>query len=555
MQRICNRLLVVVANSTQLEQALTSLPEAMKRVGVKCKSVRKFSESPHFTRSLRDGEIEIVVTTIQMVHSCSDKEGGNKLEAMMDTRGQWMIAADEFHHYGEGMAWGDALKVLIDHEACSFRLALSATPSRDGTKTIFDPVTDGLRVSYVEAIAERAVKKLLKSSFLYTLTLDNGTTLTTSDIKSIVDEHGDFTAYELKKNLRYDPGYCSPLIREPAARLIQQREELGRPVQMLVRALSCRHANHLVEAYRLHFKGLSVDWVGTGDEGRDEDVNRRVLESFKPTDGTDPSLAVLVQVGMASEGFDSVLVTEIVDFALVTLEGNANQTKQFIGRGSRVIPGLESVPCYVNTGTDHPIALASWSLNEWIDSSDSFDELPEAKDGESISERDWLEDWEYEPQDLSFEPKIESVELENISIESEDVRDFATKLATIQKRRIDLQDPQDQEDILKAFLWGARKETERLSEDAKRQRAADVVETEKSNLAFLMLQRELQHRAMDRSARSKFLGEAKAKISAWLKRRYGGNKDAMKTDELRSQAEDIQNAANILRSEGRLPWV
>ena len=554
MQRICNRLLVVVANDTQLEQALGSLPAALDRLGVRFKSVRKFTAADHFKKSWMDGEIEIVVTTIQMVHSHADPEKGSNVFDDLFSRGQWMLAADEFHHYGEGMAWGDALKALTNHEGCQFRLALSATPSRDGCATIFDPVTDGLRVSYQEAISEGAVKRLLKSSFEYVLKIQDGPELKTSDIKQAIEEYGDFTEYELKKSLRYNPGYCTPLIREPAARLRQQQNELGRRVQMLVRALSCKHAEYLAESLTMHFNGLTVDWVGSGLNGRPEEENKRVLAKFKPDDGSEPTLDVLVQVGMASEGFDSVYVTEIVDFQIVTLEGAANQTKQFIGRGSRVIPGLENVPCYVNVGTDHPIATGKWSLNEWMDSNGAMELLPESEEGSSDSERDWLDDWEYKPRDLDFEPLVESVELQAISIESSDVRLFASNLAVIKRRRIDLNDPVDQEDVMKAFYYASKQSAKERSEDAIRQQASEAVEAEKRDLAFLMLQREKLTRKLSKKERSAFLGEAKTKISAWLKRVFRGSKDAMKASELRDQALMIQRVSRDLKAGGALPW-
>jgi hypothetical protein len=186
------------------------------------------------------------------------------------------------------------------------------------------------------------------------------------------------------------------MILEPLIRLQDRRAASGKPLQMLIRAMSCLHAKYIYKVVQEVAPGLRVNWVGSGPNGQPDHVNEAVIEQFVPPSGQDPQLDVLVQVQKVGEGSDSVMVCEIVDLALANIDGASNQLKQFIFRGSRVVPGLhaEQQYCNVNVPSDAKLAgleqdesLVGVSLMDWIDGdyskagSESDQEQP-PRDGE-----------------------------------------------------------------------------------------------------------------------------------------------------------------------------
>jgi hypothetical protein len=63
---------------------------------------------------------------------------------------------------------------------------------------------------------------------------------------------------------------------------------------------------------------LSVDWVGTGRHGRSDKDNKEIVNQFCPPKDPDteerepPSIDVLVQLGVAGEGLDTQLCSEVI---------------------------------------------------------------------------------------------------------------------------------------------------------------------------------------------------------------------------------------------------
>jgi superfamily II DNA or RNA helicase len=90
--------------------------------------------------------------------------------------------------------------------------------------------------------------------------------------------------------------------------------------------------------------------VGTGPTGRSDEENRAVLERFCPRKDAKGrrqwDLDVLVQRGIASEGLDTVDVSEIVNVA--PFNGTV-QDMQFSGRGSRIMRDMNGEPIEVIT--------------------------------------------------------------------------------------------------------------------------------------------------------------------------------------------------------------
>ena len=381
---VCTRLLIVVANTTQLEQIEADFLTDCESVGFSPQGGAPW----HFTREANTIRVceeghEIFVTTIQSVHATSRSDVDDLLQLMMST-GRWMVACDEYHHYGDGMAWGDALKRVIAR--AEFVLATSATPDRDRQPTIFG--RPDLIVSYVDAVAERAVQKMTVRRYHYNVSaLDlDGTvmTFTTDELREAADKVGGIYKFEIKHGLRYSTQYLHPIIGQVVEGLIRKRELTGFRLQLLIRAMSCRHAQAVLDQVNVFANGeLETDWMGTGPDGRSIEENRNARTRFCPSkDRTtglrkDPDLDVLVQVAMAGEGFDCVLVCDIIDLGIPSLEGSGTQTKQFDSRCSRWVPGLpdEFQEAVVHVPSDHPIAGLKDGVMLWLDSATG---LPDA---------------------------------------------------------------------------------------------------------------------------------------------------------------------------------
>ena len=415
-----NNLLIVVYNDKQRDQMVKDFAiDALQWGGLDVGRVFKYVNEPSSQRAAMRGTNCVFVCTIQQI---SAAERGHGLIAELLNHGVWMIAADEYHHYAEEMDWGKALKVLVDK--AEFTLATSATPDRDGPNTIFGK--PDFVVGYREAAEDKCVKKVILSKYNYRIeALDEGNTLhtyTTSELRGEVEDDGgkkkttDMSEFETKRKLRYSSKYILPLVSEPLIRLSKDRWRTNKPLQCLVRAMTCAHAKSVCEQIRAVVDEFSVDWVGTGESGRSDQENAQILRKFCPPKNSKgirpaPELDVLVQVGMASEGFDTIYVSEIVDLSLVTLKGTGNMTKQFYYRGTRFID--DDIDLHVNVPTDHPLAgIDKNSIMSWFDDVPVKD-LDKPSDGDGVS-GDYP--WPELPPTLS---PIEIQEVELIDIESD----------------------------------------------------------------------------------------------------------------------------------------
>lgn len=376
---IANRLLLVVANDTQRTQIINDFASECELVGAPCPGgVWDFERSARDLRACQKGTSVVYVCTIQQMEAA--RRGGlNVLKDLLTTEGTtWCVGCDEYHHYALEMAWGEAVISFL--KFASFCVAMSATPYRRKEDTVFG--SPNLFVSYTEANHEGAVKTMVCHSYEYMVTAvmpDNEVkNYTTSELIQQAPEGLD--SWEERKGIRYSPQYIHPLIINPLQRLQERRIETGVKLQALVRAMSCLHAKTVCEQIRTligsDLGALTVDWVGTGINGRPDLENEKIKQMFCPKKVNGrrpmPTLDILVAVNSTNEGFDSIPVCEIIDLFPVSkkaLTGAANQDKQFYGRGSRMVFGAEGVPCVINIPTDHPLSeYAGSKLHAWLDS-------------------------------------------------------------------------------------------------------------------------------------------------------------------------------------------
>lgn len=519
---IANRFLLVVANDTQRQQIVNDFAGDCSLVGAPCKGgVWAFDRSASDLRAAVKREAEVFVCTVQQLDA-SHRGGLNVLKDLLTAAGtSWMIGFDEYHHYGKDMSWGNAASAIMRHAA--FTMAMSATPYRRGPDVIFEEPK--LTVTYAKAVEEKAVKPMLCHSYEYRVTVKecNGdsNTYTTTELLEMCD--GKIDQWEERRNIRYSPEYVHPLILNPLTRLAEKKAEHGQRLQMLIRAMSCRHAEMVCQQVRAFAGHLNVDWIGTGPHGRDEKKNDEVRKAFCPPkqDGVrpEPTLDVLVQVSMAGEGFDSINVAEIVDLFPVSKKaanGRATTDKQFYGRGSRIIPLAPGVILHVSVPSDHPLdAWAGGELHAWMDSSG---EIVTPVAGEPKGEREpdlyWFPDL----------PKQREIELLSITTEDEHYVNFAKSVC----ERNSLYDFDRDEELLcdlyrKAHMKVAKEESRQVRLVQIRSLLEDLV----GRIAYV-----LAKRSAGQNITGAIIGTFKKQLNGDIIQRFGKPRDEMLPEEI-----------------------
>ncbi len=404
-----NRLLYLVPTAAQLRQFCDDGEQEFMDAGLAGAVPFDVGYSPvQAAKRHRENRTAVFAATIQAVVSGS---AGLAVKEML-RGGNWMIVVDEYHHYGMEKAWGRAVMEM----APKLMLPMSATPDRKDQDSAFG--RPKVSVTYRGAREERAAKELILHSYEYrvdAITVNGEpVSFTTSEV---VDGAGSAEPSAIDKfivdhKLRWSPKYISPLVSYPIERLIGRRRNV--PLQMIVGAMSCLHAKMVYEQIRSMFgELLRIDWVGTGPNGRTDAENEIALRRFCPPkkDGVrrakDIELDVLVHVGMAGEGLDSVFVSEVVHLNSASI---TNQNDQENGRASRMIPGApdELQRAFINVDSSSP--YAEWSGKRVMDVFDRVNGEPPPE----LDEADEKEDREI--SELPDEPTIyiADCELKNI---------------------------------------------------------------------------------------------------------------------------------------------
>jgi len=318
-----------------------------------------------------------------------------------------MVVVDEYHHYGIDLPFGNAVNAL----PYEFLLCMSATPYRPAQDGAFG--TPDVEVRYRNAVKQNAVKPLRGYSYNYkvdAITEDNEVITFSTD--ELVAEAGGESAKKIEKmiydrKLRWSPKYISPLVSNPLSRMIAERVRCGYKLQAIVGAMCVSHAEMVCEQIRSAFPDLSCDWVGTGDDGKTNEQNAKILAAFAPTDGSDPLLDVLVHVGMAGEGLDTVRVSEVIH---LNAAGHNNTNNQENGRAARYLSGVTG---HINFDACSGFAMKGYVGNAIMD---AMDNEPPGDPGNDPTPGDGGTDW----VDLPEEPLIRLIDVECTSIDSGD---------------------------------------------------------------------------------------------------------------------------------------
>jgi superfamily II DNA or RNA helicase len=304
----------------------------------------------------RYAKAEAFAITIQSLAQRAGRELVGDLLAI----GDWLVVVDEHHHVGDSKVWGTVIKNLRALPGCKFVLAMSATPDRPDEDGPFGE--PDVNVFYREAANEGDIKPLRGYSYVYRLdaTNDQGElfSMTTDELAEQAggDDPDKIEKLIIHGKMRLLPKYISPLLSTPIGRLLIDRVTHGMPLQVLITCMSVSHAKLVYEQVRSMFPQLRFDWVGTGKYGRSDAENKEVLQNFCPKkeknifgeiEQPEPKLDGLIHVGIAGEGLDTRLVSEVVFLCPCN---HTNTTFQIIGRGSRALKNAvgHAVVCHVS---------------------------------------------------------------------------------------------------------------------------------------------------------------------------------------------------------------
>ncbi len=411
------RLLFIVPTDAQLEQFVNDGPEDLRHAAVdgprEVVDIRFFGT--HALKKHRNNSHQVYAITVQ---SLITKSGLDTVGELL-VNGKWMIVVDEYHHYGIDKKWGRTVMAL----SSQFLLAMSATPNRKKNDSAFgDP---HIAVTYREAVDEGAVKYLKGHSYTYRIdaVMENGeiTSFTTNDLVSEAgtDTPAGIEAYKITRKMRWSAKYVSPLVTIPIERMLSNRISSGYRLQAIVGAMCVSHAEMVCGQIKSLFPEITVDWVGTGEDGRPPDINKRIISKFCPkkdkeTGKRNPTLDILVHVGMAGEGMDSVYVSEVVHLNSAS-KNNSNDQEN--GRASRILQGVigninfDSTSDYAKKGY-----IGSAIMDAMDDNEADPDEDNDGEDGDS-----------QELDDVPELPEEPSIQIWNMELDHIDSGDLGVK--------------------------------------------------------------------------------------------------------------------------------
>lgn len=541
-----NRLLVIFPTDAQLLQFEDSAGKSMANCSIDGPSsvcdIRFFGAAA--IAKHQKNQCQVFGITVQ---SLIGSRGMDNVCALL-SRGRWMVVVDEYHHYGIDLPFGQAVNSL-SHE---FLLCMSATPYRPQKDSAFgSPDVD---ITYRAAVKDCCVKPLRGHSYNYrvdAVTADNEIrTFTLDELAAEAggDSEKKIEQFTYDRKLRWSPKYISPLVSNPLSRMIAERVRTGYKLQAIVGAMCVSHAEMVCEQIRSAFPDLVCEWVGTGENGKSVEDNRSILKRFAPPDGSTSSVDVLVHVGMAGEGLDTVFVSEIVHLNSAGVNNTNNQEN---GRAARYLPGV--------VGNINFDAGSGYAVKKYVGGAimDAMDDLPPSPDDDGTgsddteSSSDKCELW-----DLPEQPVIRIVNAECTSIDSGDmeVRHMANQLLTLVDgfTKNDLDNTES--DLWKYAIEGVRK---MRSQDAEIHNERSVIlqweeavknatSTVTGNVIRIMTRGGLR---VDKA----LIGDVKKRVNSRKKRDLGQAEKSVES--LRKHYQWLTNLNGVLDLEGIPQWL
>lgn len=327
---------------------------------------------------LKNLHTDIIITTYQYASG----KGGNEALKRFCLSAACMFVFDEVHHLSEDGSWAGSITKFPF--TCS--VALSGTPMRSDNKSLFGVPTetrtgaDGRQTQFYtplhetllrDAHAEGSILKRVAVHVIdYTVKLKNTDTgeiveLSLDKLSKEAAGSAEVDAFLARKKLRFHEVYLDALLRPAFERFTEKRRTLEqsaraeRQHQMLIIAMSNKHAEAMLDYVQAHFPE-----VRSGRIGQDvpEEERRALLADYR-----DGRLDVMVQVDMIGEGTDIKPISVIVKADLVRA---FSKTMQQIFRGMRYYPGFseEANVCDIYASNDADLV----QVLDWISSEEQI---------------------------------------------------------------------------------------------------------------------------------------------------------------------------------------
>jgi superfamily II DNA or RNA helicase len=514
--RKCNRLLLVVANSAQLNQAVKDFASDCVMVGAESSGcgVHEILGDAKDLKAVEAGRTRVYICTVQRLESSFSGRSSNHLRDLMCCPGtSWMIGFDEFHHYSTAGAWGKAKDESLKMAKCC--MAMSATPFRRDGNDAFPSPHEDLIVTHAEAVAEGCLKSTMCASYHYKVAVSRDGEFigeyTTTELREMSGDAAGLDQWEERKSIRYLPQYIGPILYEPLTRLVKKKSR-DMHAQMLVRAPSTAMAECICQQIESLGFGVSVDWIANEGSkyGRQKSENDRVLRRFCPEKTMNgrmpPSLDVLVQVDMASEGVDTIHVCEIIDLCCVSLKDESlrNKDRQFYGRGSRYVKGVIT---HVNVPSDHYLGdEGGMCLDEWMGGGDPVE--PNNKKDGGEGEFDPKFEWPMD-RDIEFSHVVTKEEQEHMSVKMRE-HDPANFSAVPYAQMSDAEQA-----VIDSCILGFRDKQSRENHE-------QAMSLQRQKLIDGMVGAWARNKAIEsKDVTSSSIGRQKKSINAYLKQRFG----------------------------------
>jgi superfamily II DNA or RNA helicase len=282
----------------------------------------EWCDKTRILKSHHQNTAEIFVASIQKIHH------DPRLFADLMEKGRWLVVADEGHHYALHNTWGQALRSLH----YEILLSMSATPLRHDRRATVAPEKQDVRIEIDEAVKEGAIRPMRSHISNYFIDIITGEEETPRRINLAELEQEaqglDISEWEAQKKIRYNNSYLSQILSEAVSCLQQKNTAYPDQHQMLVFAMSCKHAAHVAEALNdLTQEKDFARWIGEGPNGQDDKTNHRNYNAFQNN-----LYPCLVQVNKAGEGFNNKRCSVM---AFLNTLSDTPQARQQIGRGLR----------------------------------------------------------------------------------------------------------------------------------------------------------------------------------------------------------------------------
>ncbi len=340
--------------------------------------------APRFSFCVADSEkvflknigTRIVITTYQYAGG----RGGHKALDRFCRSAPCMFVFDEVHHLADDGHWAEK----IEQFPCACTVALSGTPLRSDNKTLFgvpfEVGSDGEQyyvalheVGLRDAHEEGGILKRVEAHVIdYRLRMvrrdtDEEVELSLSGMMEIARTSKEVDAFLARKKLRFHDVYLESLLGPAFLRFAEKRRaEIRRHAvrhtpgplrthQMLVIAMSNRHAEAILSFIHRRFPQFSAERIGQDVPARDR---KERLDRYRNGE-TD----VMVQVDMIGEGTDIKPISVIVKADLVRAY---SKTLQQVFRGMRYFDawGADGNVCDIYAANDSDIV----GILEWISS-------------------------------------------------------------------------------------------------------------------------------------------------------------------------------------------